>query len=267
MSGRLSTILRFAAGRRRVLVALALAALAAGIAAATAAIGGAEASNSTGTTEVVGGTASEQTLLRTILDGMQPSVIEKVEITSSGNDVALHFTASPDRWNRAIWQESLIAGAFRDRANTSGNNITVLIYGGDSNGAIPPLGRSLPSAAPGDAAAAKQLFQDAATKAGVSLADLTIYQPDGIAVSATLQSNDPASFLLHEMPRFLDALGTRLGSLDGTYISLVDGNDQTVWENSGNTRISEGSVGSRPDLAGCSPVSNWGPTPPPCPAK
>ena len=145
----------------------------------------------------------------------------------------------------------------------------MLIFGGDANGV--PLNNHgpatpLPPAKPGDAAAARQLFENAAAKTGVSLDKLTIYQPDGIAVAATLKSDDPASFLVHQMPRFLDALGDH-SNLDGTYINLVDGSGQTVWETSSNDRISEGSVGSRPDLAGCSPVSNWGPTPPPCPAK
>ena len=152
-----------------------------------AATTGAAAPKATGVTEISGDTATERVLLRQVVAGMQPTVIEKIEITSSGNNLALHFTAPRDRWNLAFWQEGMVAGAFRDRANAAGSNLTVLIYGGDANGAPigQGLGSPLPTAKPGDAAAARQLFENAAAKAGVSLDKLTIYQPDGIAVAAT----------------------------------------------------------------------------------
>jgi hypothetical protein len=254
--------------RRRVVVAgLCAAVVAAGVAAMTATIGGATASH---LTQITGGTASERALLRDVVAGMQPTAIEKIDIDDSGSDVALHFAAPPDRWNRAGWQEGLVAGAFRDRETAAGDDLNVLIFGGDANGATlnrhgpatPP-----PPARPGDAAAARQLFENAAAKAGVSFDELAIHQPDGIAVVATFESDDPAAFLVHRMQPFLAALGDH-SSLDGTYISLVDAGGRTVWETSWDGRISEGSVGSSPDLEGCSPVSNWsGVTPPPCPAK
>ena len=256
--------------RRVVAAGFCAAAVATGIAATTAAIGGAAAAKATGLTAVSGGTASERALLRQVVAGMQPTVVEKIEITGGRNDVALHFTVPPDRWNLAIWQETLVAGAFRDRANAAGDDLTISIFGGDANGAsLNDHGPAtpLPAAKPGDAAAARRLFEDAAAKNGVSPDELTIYRPDGIAVAATFESDDPASFLVHQMRPFLDALGDH-SNLDGTYISLVDGSGQTVWETSSNDRISEGSVGSRRDLAGCSPVSNWsGFATPPCPVK
>ena len=263
-----------AAGRHRVIVAgLCAVAVTAGIVATTSAFGGGPAPKTIGPPtrliEISGGTASERALLHQVVAGMQPSVIEKIEITSSGNEAALHFTAPRDRWNLAIWQEGIVAGAFRDRATAAGDNLDLSIFGGDANGATlnhHGPAKPLPPAEPGDAAAARRLFEKAAAKTGVLLAELAIYQPDGIAVAATLKSDDPASFLVHQMRTFLDALGDH-SNLDGTYISLIDGSGQTVWEASSNGRISEGSVGSRPDLAGCSPVANWGPTPPPCPVK
>ena len=79
-----------------------------------------------------------------------------------------------------------------------------------------------------------QLFQDAAAKTGVSPDELTIYRPDGIAVAATLKSDDPASFLAHQMRPFLDALGDH-SNLDGTYISLADGSHLPFSDYSGLT--------------------------------
>lgn len=220
------------------------------------------------TTEIVGGTAGEQTLLRTIIAAMQPTVIEKIEIVGNSNDIALHMTA-PDTSMRTLWEESLVAAAFRDRANEAGDNLSVSLFDGARNGGPFPPGPAtpLPSAKPSDAAAAKQRFEQAAAKIGVPLDELTVYQPDGLAVAATLKSDDPASFLRHQMPTFLAALGNRWTDYDGTYIRVVDQNGATVWESSTNGRIASGSVGFRQDLAGCSPVVDWGPTPPPCAAK
>jgi hypothetical protein len=201
---------------------------------------------------------------------MQPTVISQITITGSDNDVALHFSAPSDTWARALWEEGLVAGAFRDRTNAAGDNLDVSVFGADANGASVPPGPATPlPAANSDAAgAARQLFENAAAKVDVSFDELTIYQPDGIAVAATIQSNDPASFLVNQMPTFLAALGDRWKNFDGTYITLVDASGQTVWETSTNGRTSSGSVGSSPDLAGCSPVANWsGFTTPSCPAN
>jgi hypothetical protein len=94
-----------------------------------------------------------------------------------------------------------------------------------------------------------------------------VYRPDGVAVSAVLESDDPAGFLVHTMPRFLAAIGDPWQDYDGVYIRLADASGATVWETSTVVRMSEGSVGSREDLAGCSPVADFGPTPRRCPAK
>jgi hypothetical protein len=250
-----------------------VAALAGGAVAARAATTGAAASKTiwpaTHLTAISGGTASQQALLREIVSAMHPTVIEKIEITGNGNNVALHFAAPSAKLSPAFWQEGIVAAAFRDRANAAGENLIISIFGGDANGVLLNShgpATPLPSAQPGDAAATRQLFEKAAAKTGVSFDELGIHQPDGVAVVATFKSDAPASFLVHQMPTFIAALGDH-SNLDGTYISLVDGSGQTVWETSSDDRIGEGSVGSRPDLAGCSPVSNWGPTPPPCPVK
>lgn len=45
---------------------------------------------------------------------------------------------------------------------------------------------------------------------------------------ARLESDDPAALLVHQMPAFLSSLKTQSNGYDGTYISLVDGDGQTV---------------------------------------
>lgn len=132
---------------------------------------------------------------------------------------------------------------------------------------IPPgPATPLPAATPQAVATARRTFEEAAAKIGVKLDELTIYEPDGVAASATLRSTAPAGFLKHEMPIFLAAIGDRWSDYDGVYLRVVDGSGSTVWETSTASRIMTGSVGSRVDLAGCSPVANWGGAPRPCSA-
>jgi hypothetical protein len=211
------------------------------------------------TTEIAGGTESDQALMRTIVAGMQPTVIEKIEMVRSGDDVALHFTFTA-RSSQALWEDWLVAAAFRDRSEAAGEHVSVSVYDGDAVGASPPPGQTVPPERPGDTAAGRRLFEAAASQAGVSFSSLTIYHPDGVAVAATFTSDDPASFLVHQMPAFLAALRPQ-DKFDGTYISLVDGSGQTVWQAFWSFRSSQGGAGaSTPALAACSPVANWGPS-------
>jgi hypothetical protein len=226
----------------------------------------APSSGATVTTAIEGGSLAQRDLLHSVVEGMRPSAITSIEILASGRSATLRMKA-PKASTETLWQESLVAVAFRDRVKAAGTDVSVYLENDESNGALIPPGpaSALPSAKPGDAQAARQRFQDAAGKIGVSLDELTSYEPDGVAVSAILRSSDPASFLVHRMPAFLAAIGDRWHDYDGVFIRLVDRSGTTVWETSTVARTSSGSVGSRQDLAGCSPVANWGPSPPPCP--
>lgn len=216
---------------------------------------------------IEGGTAAQRRLLRSILSGMQTTTIETIVIPATGSDVSLRMTAS-DRSMRSLWEESLVAGAFRDLAQAGGDAVKVSLENGEASGVIPPgPAKALPRAKAGDRKAARGRFESAAAKIGEPLSALTIYQPDGVAVAATFESNEPASFLVKKMPGLLAAVGDRWREYDGTYIRLIDASGATVWETATAGRISQGSVGSREDLAACGPVQNWGPSPPPCSAK
>jgi hypothetical protein len=223
----------------------------------------------TSSTVVEGGTTGQRNLLSSILSRTQPNTIEKIVISTTGIDVSLRMTAS-DRSMRSLWEESLIAGAFRDLAQATSDSVKVSLVNGEASGVIPPGPvKALPNAKPGDAKAARERFESAAARIGVPLSALTIYQPDGVAVAATFQSDDAASFLVRKLPAFLAAVGDPWRDYDGTYIRVIGGSGATVWETSSAGRISEGSVGSREDLASCGPVQGWGrdPSPPPCSVK
>jgi hypothetical protein len=214
-------------------------------------------------TAISGGTAEQRNLLRSILDGMKGNGITQIAIEPSDRVRLTLRMSTTTASGEAFWQEALVAAAFRDLSKVS-----VALKAGSSNGA--PLAPTLvtpPRAKAGDVQAAQSRFEAAARKVAVPLKALNVYRPDGVAVSAVLQARDPAAFLVHGMPRFLAGIGDPWRDYDGVYIRLVDATGATVWETSTVVRMSEGSVGSREDLAGCSPVANFGPTPPPCPAK
>jgi hypothetical protein len=217
-------------------------------------------------TEIVGGTSEQQRLLRSIvLTSMEPNAITRIELASSSRAVTLRMEA--DSSMRTLWQEALIASAFRDRSRRAGNDVEVSLENGESMGVIPPGPSELPAARPGDTAKARQTFERAAQGSGAKLDDLTIYRPDGVAVAVTLSTTHPASFLVEQMPRFLAGVGDRWRDYDGVYIGLVDGSGRTVWETSTAARTSTGAVGSLSELAGCGPIFNWGPTPRACPVS
>jgi hypothetical protein len=225
-------------------------------------------SSSPAKTDIQGGTVGQRTLLHSIIRAMQPNAITKIEVTSSGTQVTLRMKAT-DNSMETQWQESLVAAAFRDRAAAAGNHVTVALDNGDQYGGI-GLGpaKTPPAAKPGDTQAARKRFEHAAAKAGVRLDQLAIYRPDGVAVAATFKSSDPASFLVHQMPKFLAAIGYGWHGYDGVYVGLIDASGATVWQTSTAIRTSTGTVGWRQDLAGCSPVGNFGGFPtPPCHVK
>ncbi len=220
------------------------------------------------TTEIAGGTDVQRALLREIVDATRPTSIGRIELVPSSQEGLTLQIHTPERSLQTLWQGWLIAGAFRDRLKAAGHPSGVSLRDGDSNGAaLPPELGSPPPAKPRDVQSARRTFDAAAARSGSRLEELTIYQPDGVAVAATLRSEDPARFLLHRMPGFLAAVGDLWRDYDGVYIRLVDGSGETVWETSTVARAPVGSVGSREDLAGCSPIQNHGPTPPPCPAS
>ena len=219
-------------------------------------------------TDIQGGTVGQRTLLHSIIRAMQPNTITKIGVTSSGNQVTLRMKAT-DNSMETQWQESLVAAGYRDRAAAAGNHVTVALDNGDQYGGIGPgPAKTPPAATPGAMQTARLRFEQAAAKAGARFDQLTIYRPDGVAVAATFKTAHPASFLVHQMPKFLAAIGYGWHGYDGVYVGLIDQSGATVWQTSTDIRTSTGTVGWRQDLAGCSPVHNLGGFPtPPCPAK
>lgn len=209
--------------------------------------------------ELVGGTPAERRLLLQIVERLPGTALTRVEIVpaTAGGDrvVTLRFAAAGGDGLRNDWEEMLVAGAYRDLARDEGLRPVV--------GFPPPSPVAVP--APDARAQVQARLRAAASAASAAIDELTISEPDGLAVLVVLRVPDPGPFLKHRLPAILEALGDRWRDYDGTFVEVVDEEGAFVWAAGTVPRTSHGSVGTRAGLEGCSPVANWGPTPPPCP--
>jgi len=210
-----------------------------------------------GGVELVGGTAAERRTLRQIVEKLPESSLTRVEIvpvTSAGeNRVTLRFAAAGGDPLRIDWQEMLVAGAYRDLARAE--NLRALV------GFPPPSPVRRPAV---DTAKVQARLRSAVVAAGATVDKIAVGEPNGLAVLLILRVSDPAMFLKHGLPGVLDSFGDRWRDYDGTFVEVVDHDGAFVWAAGTAPRTSHGSVGTRAGLEGCSPIVNWGPTPPPC---
>jgi hypothetical protein len=210
---------------------------------------------------IVGGNEKQRALLREILDAIPGNSLTRIELVTSGDgsgDVTLEFNASGSDPLRSDWEEMLVAGVFRELSAKEGLPAVL---------GLPPIAPRSGLAAPIDADRLAAKVRSAAAGAAATLEELHVYKPDGIAVAVVLRVDDPAAFLQQRLPRFLDALGDRWRDYDGTFVEVVDDSAAFVWAAGTDPLVSHGSVATRADLTGCSPVVNLGAMPPPCPAR
>jgi hypothetical protein len=210
--------------------------------------------------EIAGADPGQERLLREILARMPTTSVVRIAVAAKvyrgEAGVGLDFTSTTGDPLRADWEEMLVAGAFRD--GSARNGLTRVV-------GLPPASPITGDASP---AAAERLVADlrqAASVSGATVDELSVYRPEALAPVVVLRVGDPAAFLERRLPGVLAALGDRWRDYDGTFVEVVDADGRFVWAAGTNPRVSHGSVGVRPDLAGCSPVLNHGTTPPPCP--
>ena len=125
---------------------------------------GCQGSERHGATEISGGTASERVLLGQVVAGMQPTVIEKIEITAAGMTWAC---TSPPAGQGGISRSGKTALSRRHsgigrtrRARTSPFHLRRRCQRGNHRRPGSPLA----PAKPGDAAAARPFFENAARR-------------------------------------------------------------------------------------------------------
>jgi hypothetical protein len=210
-------------------------------------------------TEVVGGSAGQQALMREILSKMPNNSLTRVAIvplkSPTGTDgVGLEFDALSGDLPRSGWEESLVIGAFRALAAVRGLPPVVMARPPQPADYVPSIK---------DPASIEAEIRSASAAVDAEVVQIQIYQPYGTAPAVILKVHDPAPFLLDRALSFTKAIEQD----EGSFVEVIDDSGAFVWMYSRNNLVSEGQTGTRPDLSGCNPIQviGFGVTEP-CPA-
>ncbi len=232
------------------------------------------------TTVVQGGSRRERALLRRVLDGMEPTTLERITIappdarrkTEAGEAVAITFRPVPGTTTRRQWDQWIVAGGFSRRLLAEG--LDAEVDGADDRGAFtarPKLdGQPDPQPLP-DAreAAIVTAIRNAARASDAEVVRLQVHRPYGAAVALTLAPEDPARFLKDRLRPLLERLDVYRPRLEGVYLAVLDERRELALEWGSWTRNRAGSYWVRRDLTNCSPIRQSeapGSDPPPaCP--
>jgi hypothetical protein len=236
---------------------------------------------------VSGGTPEQGALVRSIVEGLAPTEVERVRIlapdpagTPLGIDAAelrLISRSHARRSTRASWEELLIAGAFRDRSAEEGLMKVIAAEGTQGVFATDLRGRKPTSPARPASTAERmsiaRMVSARAQRQGATVEHLDVVSPYGPAVVLIVRVDDAAAFL---RDRFLPMVERWWATprLEGSYVVVRDRDGSVVKEAWYASRLTAASYYVRPDLAGCDPnvlhfaVPNASRrrAPPPCPA-
>jgi hypothetical protein len=111
-----------------------------------------------------------------------------------------------------------------------------------------------------------------ARASGARLLHVTVLalSEDGRGPVVTLESDDPASYMKHDLRGFLEKIGYIGDPANFAFVELLDEQGRFAWY-AGRWPFGGGMGWSRPDLDQCDPISHFGgpvtfEPPPPCPA-
>jgi hypothetical protein len=231
------------------------------------------------TTKIVGATPKQETILREVLAGLGPSLLEEVEIRPAPRKPqAVSLVVPHDVENAMVeWHSGLLVQGFAERSRELGLP-TVAYYSADRED---PLGESFgpvsadpPSRTLSDAMRTARTLRQVAEQHGAEVRRIEILKPNGYAFLVDLRvEGDQARFLRDGLPRVLQLVDPDSSGFEGDYSLIVDGDGKRVWEGErakdGDGGWSEMGGTERRELAGCSPFFVGGPPrrgPPPCPA-
>ena len=110
------------------------------------------------------------------------------------------------------------------------------------------------------AARLRRTVVTAAHKTGATIVRIRVWSTPGAVEVVLATRMNPAEYLAHRAHRLVTLLGR-----DYPYVKVVNGRGSRIFEWYDLPR--GGMVGVPPRLRDCSPVQDWGPTPPPCPVK
>jgi len=236
-------------------------------------------------TKIIGATPKQEAILREIIEGLAPTIVEEVRVGPAGHPwtpykpnsvvVAVKYAAPAER-GRGEWEAALLGSAFATRSRALGLQ-PVAAYESPTGGSAldgpeepePETRREISREELADA------VSDAAHASGADILELRSVQPMNPAVVLTLRVAEPAAFLRHRAEPFLESLpGSSEWGFDGLYVRVVDTEGRFVWlfATMNGDAVSGSQLGVRPDLRGCDPIPRIGvsphdPEPPPCPAN
>jgi len=231
-------------------------------------------------TDIVGATPKQEALLREILVGLAPTLIDEVRIAPARPPwtpykpdsviVSVHYADSPEK-ERGDWEASLLSQAFATRSRLT-NLQPVAGYETASDG-VALDGPSEPepdTRRPIDETELIESLSNAAHSNGAEVLEVRTVKPMNLAAFLTLRVEAPASYLKHRLEGLTRSLPSGV-RLDGLYIRIVDREGRFVWfsATTDGDAISSFTAGARKDLRGCDPTPRFGsphdPEPPPCP--
>ena len=211
------------------------------------------------TTEIVGATPKQETILREILAGLGQTALETVHVVPAGEwapsdptavSLRIDYTKTADS-HRTEWEADLLGEVFARRAKAANLQAVAAYETATGGSAVSPVAE--PNRKPLSAEELKVSVTDAASKSGAELVGFELLRPASLAFAVTLRTDTPAQFLEHRLRRFLEAVpDPARAQLDGRYVRVVDGKGRGVW--SWGVRPYGGSQWTRQDLEGCNPV-------------
>jgi hypothetical protein len=232
------------------------------------------------TTAVEGGTPKARQQLRRVLDGMERTALQRIEIARGGSradkadKLAIEFTPVSSATERRQWDEWIVAGALSRRLLAAKS--PAVVDGSDERVVFTarPKVRGNPDPRPlpaGREQAIVKGIRSAVRRSGADLVSLEAHRPYGTAIALTVSTDDPARFLADEMQPLLDSLGAFRRQVEGVYLAVLENRRELVLEWGSWTRNPAGTFWVRRDLADCSPIRQSGPPgtepPPRCPTS
>jgi hypothetical protein len=234
------------------------------------------------TTRIVGATAKQETVLREILAGLAPTIIEEVRISPARKPewtpfkpnsvvVSVKYSNSPEN-ERGEWEAALLSEAFATRSRLL--RLQPVAAYQTSTGGVALDGPREPkpdTRTPIGSEELSKTLTEAARASGAEIVDLRVLKPMNPAAAMTLRVQAPAFYLKHRLRKLMGSVPGSDRQYDGLYVRIVDSQGRFVWisaQTNGDS-ISGGAVGARKDLQGCDPTpmfgSPMGKEPPPCP--
>jgi hypothetical protein len=218
-------------------------------------------------TTIVGGTTTQQEVLRQIVARLGPTRLPQIQIVPAAGGVKLQI---PVEAIRPSWDALVIGGAFLQRSVELGlpplREIDVSRAGwptSNAGGIEPPLATALQETA------TRRAMLHLVHAWGVTPAELSISKPFALAVALRVRVNNAASFLHYQLRSFMTDARRQEARYEGLYIE-IDDNQGATWIST-ETRFGGDSY-VRPSLRGCVPLPTPIPTPtnpnpiPPCPS-